>query len=90
MFMPKLRTGTAPSYSACGWSQQVARLQSGAKKETLTSAWEEVQGGIAKGRVGYTLKFREAETNGKTEGLVSTESLRGSQFSLSVARHHFL
>ena len=49
MFMPKLRTGTAPSYSACGWSQQVARLQSGAKKETLTSAWEEVQGGIAKG-----------------------------------------
>ena len=30
------------------------------------------------------LKFREAETNGKTEGLVSTERLRGSQFSLSV------
>ena len=30
------------------------------------------------------LKFREADTNGKTEGLVSTERLRGSQFSLSV------
>ena len=30
------------------------------------------------------LKFREAETNGKTEGQVSTESLRGNQFSLSV------
>lgn len=56
--MPKLRTGTAPSYSACDWSQQVARLQSGAEKETLTSGEEEVRSGIAKGRAGCGLAWR--------------------------------